>query len=242
MRKPRIGITGNILIMEGGMLPGIYRSYVNNDYVESLEKAGCIPVLLPVISDLDDVKEQMEGLDGIVLSGGYDIDPTLYGEQPMPGQGFTMNEVDRFYLAVIHAADEKKIPVFGICKGIQAMNIAYGGTLYQDLRTQQPDSGQHVQQAPRYSAIHQVEIVKGSFLESVLGEKEMVNSFHHQSIKETAPGFCVTARALDGVVEAIERKEGTFMLGVQWHPEMMTKFGHENMTKLFQKFAEKCRG
>ena len=81
MRKPRIGITGNILIMEGGMLPGIYRSYVNNDYVESLEKAGCIPVLLPVISDLDDVKEQMEGLDGIVLSGGYDIDPTLYARR-----------------------------------------------------------------------------------------------------------------------------------------------------------------
>lgn len=241
MRKLRIGITGNILIMDGGMLPGIYRSYVNNDYVESLEQAGCIPVLLPVISNLNDVKEQMEGLDGIVLSGGYDIDPALYGEHPMQGQGFTMNEVDRFYLAVIHAADEKKIPVLGICKGIQAINVAYKGTLYQDLKTQKASAGQHMQQAPRYSAFHQVETEEGSFLRGVLGEKEMVNSFHHQSIKDTAPGFRVTARALDGVVEGIEKEEGTFMAGVQWHPEMMAKFGHEKMTRLFEKFAEKCR-
>ncbi len=241
MKKPKIGIVANIFIVEGGMLPGIYRSYVNNDYVESIEKAGGIPILLPVISDLDDVKEQMDGLDGVILSGGYDLDPTLYGEQPICGQGFTMNEVDLFYLAVIHCADELNIPVFGICKGIQALNVAYGGTLYQDLKRQLNDAGEHSQQAPRYAGFHQVEIKQGSFLESVLGKGEKVNSYHHQSIKDVAPGFSVTAKALDGVVEAIERNEGSFMMGVQWHPEMMTKFGHEKMTKLFEKFIHQCR-
>ena len=103
MRKPKIGIAANILIMDSGMMPGIYRAYVNNVYVESLEKAGCVPVMLPVLSDLEDVKAQVEGLDGIVLSGGWDIDPLLYGEQPLLQQGFTMSEVDRFFLAVIQA-------------------------------------------------------------------------------------------------------------------------------------------
>ena len=165
MKKPKIGIAANILIMDSGMMPGIYRAYVNNDYVESLEKAGCVPVMLPVLSDLEDVKAQVEGLDGIVLSGGWDIDPLLYGEQPLLQQGFTMSEVDRFFLAVIQAGDELSIPIFGICKGMQAINVAFGGTLCQDIGSQMKACLQHMQQAPRYNATHKISVEKGSFLE-----------------------------------------------------------------------------
>lgn len=241
MKKLKIGIAANILIMDSGMMPGIYRAYVNNDYVESLEKAGCIPVMLPVLSDIEDVKAQVEGLDGIVLSGGWDIDPFLYGEQPLVQQGFTMREVDRFYLAVIQAGDTLSIPIFGICKGMQAINIAFGGTLYQDIGSQMKTCFQHVQQAPRYDATHKISIEKGSFLESVLGKEAMVNSFHHQSIKTVASGFRITARAGDGVVESIERDSGSFICGVQWHPEMMAKYDNKIMLQLFQAFAGKCR-
>ena len=241
MRKPKIGIAANILIMDSGMMPGIYRAYVNNDYVESLEKAGCVPVMLPVLSDLEDVKAQVEGLDGIVLSGGWDIDPLLYGEQPLLQQGFTMSEVDRFFLAVIQAGDELSIPIFGICKGMQAINVAFGGTLCQDIGSQMKVCLQHMQQAPRYNATHKITVEKDSFLEGVLGREAMVNSFHHQSIKTAASGFRVTARADDGVIECIERTGGSFICGVQWHPEMMAKHDNKTMIQLFQAFADKCR-
>lgn len=241
MRKKKVGIVSNLLIMDTGMMPGLYRAYVNNDYVESLEKAGCIPVLLPVISNLEDVEAQMEGLDGILLSGGYDIDPNLYGEQPIPQQGFTMAEVDRFYIASVHAADRLGIPVLGICKGIQAINVAFGGTIYQDVYSQKGGCIQHVQQAPRYNAVHRVKIEEDSFLSDVFGREAMVNSFHHQSVKDLGEGFCVTAVAPDGIVEGIEKTTGTFICGVQWHPEMMARFGDENMLRLFRMFLDKCK-
>ncbi len=241
MKKPKIGIVCNLLVMQNGDMAGAYRSYVNHNYVTSLEKAGCIPVQLPVIYDLDSVSDMVEGLDGVVLSGGYDVTPGLYGEEPMPQIGFTMKEVDDFYIRVIHEADQKNIPVFGICKGIQILNVACGGTLYQDLGTQVKGSYKHVQSAPRYTPSHVITIEKDSFLGSVLGEKAMVNSFHHQAVKEPAEGFRVTARAGDGVIEAIERTSGSFMAAVQFHPEMMAEFDNPDMLRLFQKFAEVCR-
>lgn len=241
MKKPKIGIVSNILIMDTGIMPGLYRSYVNHDYVESLEKAGCIPVLLPVISNLEDAKEQIAWLDGILLSGGYDIDPALYDEQPSPALGFTMLEVDRYYMAAIHAADQLGIPIFGICKGIQAINIAFGGTVYQDMYSEKTGCLQHVQKAPRYNPTHRIVTEQDSFLGKVLGEEVTVNSFHHQSVKKVAEGFRVTAKASDGIVEAIEREKGSFICGVQWHPEMMAKFNDEVMLGLFRAFADKCR-
>lgn len=240
MKKSRIGIAANLLIVEGGMLPGIYRSYVNHDYVESLERAQCIPVLLPVLSDLSDVREQLYGLEGVIISGGYDIDPLLYGESPLPGQGYAMREVDTYYMELIRAADVLKLPILGVCKGLQAINVAYGGTMYQDLKSQKPDAFEHTQQAPRCNPSHYVTVEKDSFLGAVLAEKELVNSFHHQSIKGLAEGFKVTARSDDGVIEGIERQDGSFMCGVQWHPEMMAKFGNEKMVSLFKSFGQKC--
>ncbi|AEB06419.1 peptidase C26 [Coriobacterium glomerans PW2] len=239
-RKPKIGIAANILIVEAPPLPGMQRVYVNRDYIASLEIAGCIPVMLPVITDVRDVAVQIEGLDGIVLSGGWDIDPLLYGEQPLERQGFSISEVDRFSVAAVRAAVAAKIPVLGICKGMQVINIAFGGTLYQDIATQRDESIRHVQQGPCYDPTHHVNLERGSFLADVLGERTVVNSIHHQSVKDLAAGFAVSARADDGVIEGIEHEDGCFICGVQWHPEMMTEHGDTAMLRLFQAFAEKC--
>lgn len=240
MKKPRIGIAANMEMVETGILPGIYRSYVNEDYIVSLEKAGCVPVMLPPVTGEENVKSQVECMDGVVLSGGYDIDPVLYGEQPLPRLGYVMSEVDRFYMEVIRAADELGKPVLGICKGIQALNVAFGGTLYQDLESQKPGVIKHVQQAPRSNGSHEISVKPDSFIGSILPERHMVNSFHHQAVRKAAEGFRVTAVAGDGTVECIERQEGTFMCGVQWHPEMMAACGDEKMLEIFRKFGEIC--
>ena len=241
MRKPKIGIAANIEIVEGGVMPGLYRSYVNQDYIVSLEKAGCISFLLPPGDGTEDVREQLECMDGVLLSGGYDIDPALYGEQPRPGLGFVMAEVDRFYMEVIRAADEMGKPVLGICKGIQALNVAFGGTLYQDMESQKPGVFMHVQKAPRYNPSHEITVEPDSFIGAIRPRRIMVNSFHHQGIREAAEEFRVTASAADGIPECIEKKSGTFMCGVQWHPEMMAAFGNGQMLEIFRRFGELCR-
>lgn len=227
--------------MKADQFFGIDRDYINNDYIEAIEKSGHIPLLLPVIHNLDDVKYQMAGLDGLIIPGGSDIDPSLYHEEMMEETGTVLREVDLYDIALIQAADEAGLPVFGICKGEQALNVAFGGTLYQSQRKQrEEETYKHFQQAPRYNPAHDIQIRKDSFLYSVLGESTRVNSFHHQSVKDVAPGFSVTALASDGIIEGIEKDQGTFMCGVQFHPEMMARFDNEEMIQLFRAFGDLC--
>ena len=242
MKKPVIGIAGNILIGENGNNAGVYRSYVNHEYVVSIENAGGIPVILPIDSSKENREELLEHLEGIVMSGGYDIDPEWYGEEAILEQGFVMREVDDSDLLLIRKAYEKQKPILGICRGIQSINVAFGGTLYQDLKAQKSSVIRHIQKGGRADAAHWVTICPESFLGQCFGEKVRVNTYHHQAIKDVASGFRVTAKAKDGVIEGIEKEKGGFVIGVQWHPEVMAASGNKQMQDLFKKFIEECRG
>lgn len=237
MKKPIIGIVGNLLIDQGGMFPGYERAYVNKDYVKSVEKAGGAPVILPLVSDYEVVKIQIEAMDSIIISGGFDVNPLIYGEEPSQKQGFLCPERDEYDLMVIKAAMELNKPILGICRGLQILNVALGGTMYQDLSLIEGCYIKHVQESRPEVAGHTVKVEEGTKLYSIFGEKIITNSFHHQAIKDLAPGFKVAARAKDGVIEAIEKEEG-FVVGIQWHPEMMAGKDNELMLSLFEEFVE----
>lgn len=237
MKKPLIGIVGNLLFDEGGMFPGYDRSYVNNDYIQSTVMAGGAPFILPVIGDYEAVKRQVETVDGIIISGGYDVDPLIYGEEPSQKQGGLCPERDQYDLMVVKAAMELKKPILGICRGMQILNAALGGTVHQDLSQVEGCYIKHNQGSRPEVGSHSVTVEKRTRLYEILGEEVLTNSFHHQVLKDIAPGFKVSARAKDGVVEAFEMEEG-FVIGVQWHPEMMTRKGNQIMLGLFKKLVE----
>lgn len=237
----RIGCSGNILINnENEIFAGAWRAYVNQDYVDALVQSHAVPVILPPVKDKELISEQLDGLDGLVLTGGYDIDPSLYGEPLREKCGFVLPFVDHFYMNLIHEAVKKKIPILAICKGIQAVNTAFGGTLYQDLAAEREGSYKHTQSLPRYEGCHTIHIESDSFMHEVYGNSAYVNSFHHQAVKDVGNGLKVTARAEDGVVEALESTGDSFIAAVQFHPEMMAAFGRETGRKLFDAFVRKC--
>jgi len=212
---------------------------LNKDYAEAIRVAGGLPVVLPIPGSMLDimVKEYINVIDGLLLSGGMDLDPLSWGEEPLPGLRGIDPERDLFELTLVKEAINNGKPVLGICKGCQLLNIATGGTLYQDLSSRDKESLQHEQKAPRWYPTHNIIIEKDSLLYSILGrEKIRVNSFHHQAIKEVGPDFKIVAISSDGVIESVEKKNGSFVLGVQWHPEAMWQ-QDENALKLFQKLV-----
>ena len=199
------------------------------DYVAGVAEAGGAPVVLPPVGERRMAEALIGGLDGLLLSGGSDLDPGHYGEDPSPELGPTIPERDAFELALLEAAFARRIPVFGICRGLQVMNVALGGTLYQDLPSQfGGDVLKHRQTTPKWQVTHEVEVRDGSYLAEVAGRGVMkVNSYHHQGIKDLADGFVISARSSDGVVEAIEGTDlsGHWLVGVQWHAEAMRGAG-----------------
>ena len=237
--KPLIGITGNIHIMnEKDNIPGLQRDYVNRSYALSVKMSGGIPLIIPAMEDEEGLRSILGRIDGLILSGGYDIAPDLYGEEPRASLGYTMRDVDMFYLSAIRTARSMDLPLFGICKGHQAINVAFGGTLYQDIG----EKGavlKHSQSAPEMDPSHSVSIEEGTFLHSLLGSSAMVNSFHHQAIKAPAPGLKIAATSSDGIIEAFEM-DGGRIIGVQWHPEMMAAHGNDDMLALFRYFVDIC--
>lgn len=241
MRKPIIGITCNTLLAEGTVLPGMIRAFVNTDYVNAVTKAGGIPLLLPPAIDSAVAKEQVMAVDGLIMSGGPDVDPQLYGEEPLEKLGCINHSRDKYELSVIKAAAQLKKPILGICRGIQILNVAYGGTLYQDVSLIEGANLKHFQAVTERDALwHTVTVTPDSTLASILGEESiLVNSFHHQALKTAAPGFNITAYSKDGVIEAIELPGDHFVLGVQWHPEMIAE-KHPAMLALFETLVKKC--
>ena len=240
MHRPVIGIVGNLLIEQGGFAPGLERSYANNDYVAALERSGAIPVILPVVRGQDVAERQTERVDGLLISGGYDIDPLLFGEEPRRGLDYVYRDTDIFQLRTIQTALRRNQPLLGICKGLQLLNVACGGTIFQDL-SEVPDAFiKHSQNRKRSCPSHTVVAEEGSLVAELLGASFPVNSYHHQSVKDVGRGLLVTSRAMDGVVESLEVEDAPFGVGVQWHPEMLMLAGDE-MMPLFARFVEESR-
>jgi len=213
------------------------------DYVESVRRAGGEP---RVFDPLEDQPEQIVGeVQGVLMTGGVDIDPARYGEEPHATVTAIEPERDAFEFALLLAAREARLPVFGICRGLQVMNVALGGSLIQDIAAEMTGILQHTLPTPPCAVAHEVWVSKGSRLWTLMQEKMAdvdtcsVNSRHHQAIKRLAPGFEVTATAPDGVIEAIECPNATFCLGVQWHPENFWRTGE--FRPLFEGFIEACR-
>ncbi len=217
MGKPVIGVTVSRL-QEGSM--GYDRLAVS--YIDAIRQAGGIPVLLANMEE----PEVLGALDGLVLSGGSDFHPDLYGAQPqgthMPG---VSPERDRAEMALLHAV-AADFPVLGICRGIQALAVAFGGSLIQDVPSQRPSPIRHAQDAPRHERTHGVRVEEQSQLGRILGAGSVrVNSFHHQAVDRVPEGFVPVAWAEDGLLEGIEHPARRFWIGVQWHPENLV--GHE---------------
>lgn len=231
--KPIIGITAHVELD--------WKHTLANDYIQAVICAGGIPLIIPAGIDAD-VDQIVDKIDGVVLSGGGDIDPTLFGEEPHQNLGSISPGRDSLEVAIIHRFLEKNKPILAICRGIQILNIAAGGDMFQDIYSQSESQLlQHAQKATRSHYSHYVNIEKNSLLESIAGQTEFkVNSFHHQAVRNVVSPFIVTARASDGVIEAIESTEHQFVLGVQWHPEPLA-LNEDHISKaIFQRFIEAC--
>ncbi|MCK8626989.1 gamma-glutamyl-gamma-aminobutyrate hydrolase family protein [Fructobacillus cardui] len=230
----KIGITADANMQQTAPSRLKLADYVQKRLVDVLVKNGVVPMILPIAKP-EMAKEMVGMVDAIIIPGGPDVSPYLYGEDPHQHIGVTYVPRDDFEKAVIEESVRQNKPVFGICRGIQIINVTFGGTLYQDLTSQYEQETIHHEQVPDSAfSIHFVNVEEGSFVAKSQGAHPFVNSKHHQAVKMVADGFKVTARANDGVIEAIENPD-LAVYGVQWHPETFWS-DHENQEKLFQDF------
>jgi putative glutamine amidotransferase len=222
----------------GDKKEGTYR--LCEQYVNCIAREGAIPVILTPTGAADDVEQIVDMCDGIVLTGGPDVDPCIYGEEKLAECGDISKERDGFELALAKIAFERRKPILAICRGIQVLNVAFGGTLWQDIPSQIPDSVQHSTGKDDYKARHNVTLSCEGILARINFDKKEfeVNSYHHQSIKDIAEPFEIMAiSSADGVIEGIYAPNHKFVVGVQWHPE---RLAHEdvNAKVLFEAFVK----
>jgi len=216
MAAPLIGIAASFERHERN--DGTIRLWRN--YPRFLAAAGALPVLLPPIETREEARAYLDRLDGIVLSGGRDMDPARYGQDRRPATRMVAPERTKSDFLWATTAHEAGKPALAICLGMQVMNVAFGGTLFQHLPDDAPGSLRHEEEPEGVSHDHAIRVEPGTLLHRVLGsDTTVVNSYHHQAIAAVAPGFRVGAKAEDGVIEAIERVDHPFYIGVQWHPE-----------------------
>lgn len=236
MKKPVIGITPLFDIK-------LQSSWMYSEYMEAVEHAGGVPVVLPLNSFAADAERLLDVLDGVLLPGGQDVSPLEYGQDISAVCGAIVPQLDQMEIALARAAFNRGTALLGLCRGGQLINVAFGGTLYQDIYSENAVEAPilHNQKGvmPKTHPFHQVSISRDSRLHNCIGQHEiMTNSFHHQAIKNVAPGLRAVARASDGLIEAVETVEKErFLLGVQWHPEFMHK-RDENARKLFSSFIQ----
>lgn len=240
--KPIIGISAERESTSPDQ-PGYKFQGMLTAYIEAIRAAGGLPVLIPLKLDETDLDALQSRLDGILIPGGGDIDPELYHAVPHPQTKNIDLDRDRLELNLTRHAMERGQPFLGICRGLQVFNVALGGTLYQDLPSEYPNPVTHSypwREFPPDRIAHLVQVAEESLLARCLARGLMVevNSSHHQAVKDLAPGLEITARAPDGVVEALELPKHPFALAVQWHPEHLRQ---PEMRRLFERFVASAK-
>ena len=247
---PIIGIPGFRYLSEND-LTDVTQIILTNDavqmhYIEAVETIGGVPISLPVLQifNIETIKRQLDTIDGIIIQGGLDVDPFFYNETKDNLVGQTNKQTDRYLIEVIKQAYEKKMPILGICRGIQIMNVAFGVNLYQDLSFANKDVSHHKQNYSLCSPKHSITIKKGTILGKIYPNKDTleVNSIHHQAIKKLAPNFEIDALSDDEVIESIHYKaDDRWIFGVQFHPEETLHCGNDGVMPIFKEFIKQAQ-
>lgn len=234
MQKPLIGILCSTREWTHGrqMQPIVS---LNEAYRRGISDAGGLPMLIPMTEDPQDAARMLAPCAGLLIPGGADVDPRFYHEEPHPKLGDVVLKEDLAAIAALNYADERGLPVLGICRGLQLVNVARGGSLYQDLSEFPAACIQHLQKSARNQAVHSVVMEEGSLLGRLLGSRPHVNTMHHQCVKEPGRGLRIVGRAPDGVPEALEDEDGRVIL-VQWHPEEL-RTDDASMNSLFERLV-----
>lgn len=233
MRKPIIGLTPSVDMEQG-------KQIIQPGYAESVERAGGLGLMLPLTEDAGDIARFLELCDGFLFVGGPDIEPWRYGQELLPCCGPQNPRRDAMEIKLLHAAIAADKPVLGVCRGIQVLNVALGGTLYQDVPSQYSDKMPHRMEAPYNRAVHPLRVVEGTPL-AALSPLEGVNSRHHQAIDTLAPGLEPMAYSGDGLIEAVRMPGKKFVWAVQWHPEAFWADGGGNF-ELFEQLVKAAEG
>ena len=235
-KKPVIGLTSSFMVHED-----TEKVFLPHSYFDAIRQFGGIPLLIPVLADPEELEYLLDCCDGLILTGGDDIDPAIYGEETLYDTVVVAPERDRQERIVINMAMERNLPILGICRGIQMLNVHFGGSLYQDIPSQIPSDVKHSMEKPYHRLSHMCLVEPGSPLHALCGSLRFgVNSHHHQAVKDLAPGFVALGRSEDGIVEAICHPGKPFCWGVQWHPERIWDI-EPSSAKLFERFISACK-
>lgn len=235
----KIGIASNHLIHPNPRFDTNYIDYIQIDYVNGIKRAAGLPFVLP-LGDPAEAGDYIDNVDGLLLSGGQGVTPALYGEEPLREVAETDVYRDQFEIALVKAAVAAGKPILGICRGIQILNVALGGTLYQDVYKQAGASLKHNQYPTSWEIpTHHITTTAGSWLNQILGNRFLVNSFHHQGIHQLGDHLKQIAASDDQVVEGIESEDGN-VIGVEFHPEMMAE-KHPEFQRIFNYFVDRAK-
>jgi putative glutamine amidotransferase len=234
--KPIIGLTCQY---DSTINRGVNR--INCEYISAVLEAGGMPLVIPNLQSTGDIEMYLNVIDGIIFTGGEDVSAHYFGEEPVKEITEVSRDRDMTEMALFEKAYEKGIPIFGICRGMQLINIALGGNIYQDIYTQVPGVHGHSCEISLQEGYHSINITRNSIVYEIFGkEKLLVNSLHHQALKNLGKDLKITAKAPDGIIEAIESTNEKFILGLQFHPETMA-MKYKEFVKPFKYFVDKCK-
>jgi putative glutamine amidotransferase len=242
MKRPIIGVSCMNDRSEGGAALMAMRP----TYLRALEAAGAAPLMIHLTDDLAVVRSLYELCEGILLPGGDDVDPCYFNEERHPQLGEVDRQRDEVELALARWCRDERKPLLGICRGVQVLNVAFGGTLWQDIPSQLPETldHRHNTKLKQYDVRgHELILEPDSWLAGHLDAAELLaNTMHHQAVKDVAPGLRAVGRSPDGVIEAVEAVDDGFIVGVQCHPEHLWREADPRWRRLFEGFVERCRG